>query len=386
MKKAIILAIAGALATPSAFAAEDTSGMLYTSASEGFYASIRAAYNSGENDGDTARISNPAGPSRFGVRGSNDLGGGLEGFYQYEAALAVENGGDLSTRLGHVGLRGAFGEVVLGSIWANAYNWVYAPTDIGNVGGGNFAYTDLRPGRDSNVAQYTSPDMNGFQGSFLIQMVDNSAPAGSTLSGPHADNGCNDSDGKPVGSELFLDVDVAGVPTQTLVGCVATTAAVVDDNDLDKWIVSARYAFGGVTAAGTYANQPDALTTDNGTDDATAWAFRLGYGQDNWSVNGWYGMENNGDGATNADGDAPADAKTFSLSGVMSVDKTTFYAVWEQQDNVGGTSGDEDSFAVFGVQYNLGVNSHVWANYIAQDRDSTPAADDYVSIGLQHNF
>ena len=41
-KQALAIAIASALVAPSAFAAQDTSGMQYTSAAEGFYASIRA--------------------------------------------------------------------------------------------------------------------------------------------------------------------------------------------------------------------------------------------------------------------------------------------------------------------------------------------------------
>ena len=361
MKKAIILAIAGALATPSAFAAEDTSGMLYTSASEGFYASVRAAYESGKVEGKSSTVGNSS--SRFGVRGTNDLGGGLEGFYQYEAGVSIDNGGPLSTRLGHVGLRGAFGEVVFGSIWTNTYNWVYSSTDIGNAGAGNFAYTDLRPGRDSNVVQYTSPDLSGFQGSFLVQMADNSAPA---------------------------KVEVSATPTVGEDGTVtfaedaieaSSTAAVKDDNDLDKWIVSAKYEFGGITAAGTYANKLDGLATidadgNTGVDDAAAWALRLGYGQDNWNVNGWYGMDNSGDIS-----DAAEDVKTFSLAGSMSIDQSSFYVAWEQQD-----SGVDNSVAVFGVQYNLGVNSRVWANYIARDNDADASEDDYVSIGLRHDF
>ncbi|MGI9346796.1 MAG: porin [Gammaproteobacteria bacterium] len=325
-KKAIVLAIAGALATPSAFAAQDTSGMQYTSASEGFYASIRAAYDSGQNEDATSQIEDAF--SRFGVRGTNDLGGGLEGFYQYEAAVSINNGGGLRTRLGQVGLRGTFGEAVFGSIWANAYNWVYGVTDIANYGSGNFAYV----GRASNVVQYTSPDLSGFQGSFMLNMV-----------------GGN------------------------------------DDNDLDEWTASAQYAFGGLTAAGSYSNAPDSLITitnvggvpGTGVDDANNWAIRLGYGQDNWNVNGWYGADNSGDISDEAE-----DVKTTSLSGVMSVNQTSFYVVWENQD-----SGVDNSAAIFGVQYDLGVNSRVWAEYVARD-DDTPGStvDDYVSIGLRHDF
>ena len=75
-KKAIILAIAGVLATPSAFAAEDDMGMHFTSASEGFYGSIRAGFFDNVVDDYGSRV---------GVNGYNDLGNGLEGFYTFEA-------------------------------------------------------------------------------------------------------------------------------------------------------------------------------------------------------------------------------------------------------------------------------------------------------------
>ena len=88
-KQALTLAIAAALSAPSALAAQDTSGMRYTSAAEGFYASIRVGYEGGTKEDSKGSLG--GGPnhdgfaSRIGVRGTNDLGGGLEGFYQWEA-------------------------------------------------------------------------------------------------------------------------------------------------------------------------------------------------------------------------------------------------------------------------------------------------------------
>ena len=174
-KKILALAIAGSLAVPqAALAAEDSFGMQYTSASEGFYASIRAAlYANGEKENGSANIGGAF--SRFGVRGTNDLGGGLEGFYQYEAGIGIDNGRNpnsdghseaVTTRLGNVGLRGGFGEIVAGSIWHNAYNWTDSVTDIATVYSG---YNRVSGGRKNRVIQYTSPDLNGFQVAILGQ-------------------------------------------------------------------------------------------------------------------------------------------------------------------------------------------------------------------------
>ena len=332
-KKLLATAIAGAMIAPSAFAAQDTSGMQYTSAAEGFYASIRARFNSGGTDNAGAEIQNST--SRFGVRGTNDLGGGLSGFYQYEAGVSIDNGGGLSTRLGHVGLRGAFGEVVAGSIWTNGYNMTYGSTDIANVASGNVVYTTLFPGRESNVVQYTTPDFNGFQASALVQM-DNKG-----------------------------------------------TATVEDGSDIDHYMLTAKYGTQGFTAGVAYSVVADALTTSAGTDDHTGYALKLGYAQDNWYVNTWYAEDNR----DNENSDTPLeDTETFSIAGGISVSKVNLYALYETQDNVDGNNGVEDNYGTFGVQYNLGARSRVWVEYANRDLESDAEKDDYVTIGLRHDF
>ena len=107
--KTLALVVASALVMPSALAVEGSDGMHYTSASEGFYTSIRVRFSSGTTDGDNAQIQNSS--SRLGVRGSSEMSHGLEGFYNYEVGFEPENGSGLSTRMAHVGLRGGFGSV-----------------------------------------------------------------------------------------------------------------------------------------------------------------------------------------------------------------------------------------------------------------------------------
>ena len=161
--------VATALVAPPAFAVEGSDGMHYTSASEGFYASIRARFNSGPNDGDSAQIQNSS--SRLGVQGTSEMSHGLEGFYRYETSLSTENGSAFgNTRLAYVGLRGGFGSFNIGSDWTNEYNWVYGSTDIANVNSGNFAYNHDYPGRASRSVYYKSPDFNGLQVGFRAEM------------------------------------------------------------------------------------------------------------------------------------------------------------------------------------------------------------------------
>lgn len=309
-----------------------------------FYASIRARYESGANDYSGSVIQNAS--SRFGVRGTNDLGGGLEGFYQYEAGVGIDNGSGLSTRLAHVGLRGAFGQVQVGSFWAADYNWTHGSTDIANTHSGNLNYTAARPGRTSKAIEYTSPDLNGFQAAFRVNFDDQG------------------------------------------------TATAEDENDLDAWNLAAVYSIQGFTVAGAYNTVVDGL----GDEDAKSWTSRVGYAQDNWYINAWYGEDNTGDIDISlpADGADPAvnfsldDTEIFSIGGGVTVDKVALYALYETAE-VTAESGRakvtaEDDRATVGVQYNIGAQSRVWVEYAARDLDSSEPAEDSINIGMRHDF
>ena len=383
--------IAGVLAAPQAFAAQDANGMQYTSAAEGFYGSIRARFETGNKKDAGANVGNSS--SRIGIRGTNDLGNGLEGFYQYELGVGIDNGSSTETRLGHVGLRGTFGEVAIGTSWGNDYNFVHGSTDVANVGSGNvYGKGDGgRAGRASRAIQYTSPDLSGFQAG-LRAIINSDADA---------------SDGD-------------------------TTK---DSNDLDAWNMSAIYNIQGFTAAGSYNVIPDGYgsfvrLTATGTggqvttatpskkEDISAWTARLGYSQDNWYVNGWYGVDNTSDAGafvyirnlnaaaegtnpdTTDDGERVTlkldDTEMFSIAAGVSIDRVELYAVYETLEKSGINSNSttaavtkttvEDTYTTVGVTYMLGAQSRVWVEYAGRDLDSDASAEDYVNIGLRHDF
>ncbi|MGI9307284.1 MAG: porin [Gammaproteobacteria bacterium] len=380
-KQALAIAIASALAAPSAFAAQDTSGMQYTSAAEGFYASLRAHldFSSGTNDADIN-----AGTSRIGLRGTNDLGGGLAGFYQWEARATFSGSSPLDqVRLGHVGLRGNFGEFVVGRFWSNDYNWTHSSTDVANVYSGYLNYTDQRGGRVGEAIQYTTPDLNGFQGAILVRM-----------GGDNSDDRSDPAD--PMTNEYNSVVNGARA-----------------DNDLDNWTLAGTYTVQGFTVAGSYSTEIDGLVASNAEDsngataggmtaasttDLTSWTVRLGYAQDNWYVNGWYGEDALSEGVTysadvvdtssNADTNraaanvALADRELISVAGGVALDKVNVYALYETRE----LGMVEDTYGTVGVQYSLGSNSRVWIEYWSRDLDSDTTAEDLVNLGLRHDF
>jgi predicted porin len=109
--------------------------------------------------------------SRFGFKGSEDLGGGLKANFLLEQGFGLDTGaataGQGFSRQSYVGFSGGFGEVKLGKMWsayddisgaANAsFDSVFAP--VSNV----WLSTNYNA-NPSNGVYYASPSMSGFSG------------------------------------------------------------------------------------------------------------------------------------------------------------------------------------------------------------------------------
>ncbi|QIM53378.1 porin [Hydrogenophaga crocea] len=117
--------------------------------------------------------------SRFGFKGSEDLGGGTKANFQLESGFAMDNGGapGLSfTRQSWVGLSGGFGDVRFGKAWSAfddisgsalvAKNSVLAPNQ------GAWLSTSYRDA-PNNGFYYASPDFGGFSGVVSYGMAEN---------------------------------------------------------------------------------------------------------------------------------------------------------------------------------------------------------------------
>ena len=351
-KKILVLAIASSLAVPQvALAAEDSLGMQYTSASEGFYGSLRIGVNSNSQRATNGQAGFANG-SRVGVAGTADLGGGLESFYTWEIGVGVAQGGGVSTRVGQVGLRGGFGELRAGAFWSNAYNWTYAGSDLATVWSG-YNGPGVMQYRTSNTIQYTSPDLNGFQVSGEIQLDSGSASS----------------------------------------------------NDVDLWAVSAKYGIQGFSLGAAYTNQPDghtvaavpassSITPGTSTietvaavdaipgDDRNTLIGKVGYSQDNWFVNGWAATTNDKEANGTTD-----DTTNYGLAGGVSVDKLNLWVLHDWREVGTAAAGEEDwSFTTFGANYSLGSQTTAFLEYNTVDNSAATNEDDTITIGLVHNF
>ena len=125
--------------------------------------------------------------SRWGMRGTEDLGGGMKGLFVLEGGFQPDTGafqiisnqgGALFGRQAWVGLSGGFGTVGLGRQYP-AYDDLRAATNM--VYDSNFATTGTVWGtglrdyqnRSSNAIRYTSPDFAGFSGAVTYGLGEN---------------------------------------------------------------------------------------------------------------------------------------------------------------------------------------------------------------------
>ena len=111
--------------------------------------------------------------SRWGLKGSEDLGGGLKANFQFESGFDLDTGtsaqGALFGRQAFVGLSGGFGEVRFGRQYTaydelrgatnSTFDSAFTPTgNVWTATGGDYA------GRANNQLYYATPDFGGFSG------------------------------------------------------------------------------------------------------------------------------------------------------------------------------------------------------------------------------
>lgn len=91
-------------------------------------AGVEHVTNAGIEGGSMTRVvSGGKNTSRWGLRGSEDLGGGLSAVYQLEGGILMDSGasdGPLFKRQANVGLAGDFGRVVIGRSFTTTYELV----------------------------------------------------------------------------------------------------------------------------------------------------------------------------------------------------------------------------------------------------------------------
>jgi predicted porin len=128
--------------------------------------------------------------SRWGLRGSEDLGNGLKADFVLESSVGVDtgsgggsNGTVLFDRRSTVGVSGGFGSISLGRRDVPLYTLLgnAEPFGSGNSLGLNFILTGAGRGytrRVSNQLRYETPNFSGFSGDFLYGLGESNTTNG----------------------------------------------------------------------------------------------------------------------------------------------------------------------------------------------------------------
>lgn len=136
----------------------------------------------------TAVLSGGLKTSRWGMKGTEDLGGGLKASFQLEQQIGVDDGatGDSTiqgfNRRAQVSLSGDFGAVVLGRTYTPYFDLRDATDNTAgfNIGSARDTYRVANgdyADKVSNVLAYASPNINGFSGAIAVSLGENKTAA-----------------------------------------------------------------------------------------------------------------------------------------------------------------------------------------------------------------
>jgi predicted porin len=386
-KKLIVLALASAFAAPTfaATANVDIYGQLdvsidYISGLGGYAATT----SSGGADNHAWRLSSNT--SRIGLKGSEDLGGGLAAIWQFEQQVVLDKAnvsGWSSQRNTFLGMKGGFGTVLLGT-HDTPYKLATASLDpfadtmgdynaiMGSFQGANTS--DLRLG---NVLAYISPTFSGFTGAIATSFL--------------KETGMKNLDGSP--SAWTGMVNYANGPIYVAGGFeqakhVGTSAlGGIGDLNLTSWKLGGGYTFGNFVVNAMYERIKADINAGPFTLSTSAKRSSYGlngvYNMGNIALKaGWYHAGKVSD--WNNSG-----ANMFELGGDYNLSKRTkLYAVYAKVNNdanglycVGGSldagfGGSNSGNAVCGGAQ----GSTSWGNQV---NGKDPSA---FSIGMRHTF
>lgn len=124
--------------------------------------------------------------TKWGVRGSEDLGGGLKANFQLEQGFNADNGTQQANgfnRQSWVGLSGNFGEVQLGRMWTSYDDIRDSANDSfgANVAASFNTWVGYED-RTSNGIKYITPEFGGFSGSFTYALGEDKTATNSASS------------------------------------------------------------------------------------------------------------------------------------------------------------------------------------------------------------
>jgi predicted porin len=279
--------------------------------------------------------------SRWGMKGSEDLGGGLKANFDFQQGISLDTGAGTSTaatafsRQSWVGVSGGFGAVRLGR----------TTTPFDDVAGASHAVFDsaLSPtvrvfatsayvGRYNNMMYYQAPDMGGFSGAIAYGLGEDKTATTSAS------------------SNMDFNLTYAAGPLslqfayQTL--DIANTVAL--PNDKKFMVLGAKYAFGPATLKANYGKADNIGNAANF--DATDLQIGVDYAvSPALTVSASYAKSDDNKTA----GQFESARKGFGLAAAYTLSKRTFvYGGFESDSaTVANTSDTKTTVFAVGMQH-----------------------------------
>jgi predicted porin len=404
MKKSI-LALAVAVALPGLASVAHADTTLYGSARVSVdYIDLDSTYGT-DNRGNQVRII-PGfatwdvvnNSSRLGVRGEEDLGGGLSAIYQYEFGVDMTEGGNFnSNRPKWVGLKGdSWGAVTAGTQWTPYYN-VLGIADIFNSSANTFIQTSYLGAtyglRMDNSLLYTSPNWSGF--GFQAMLVMNGDFQDNDPTAPDQLQRCNSSNRLPCNVSDSVDMYQLNATYKNGPFFVGATYMSLEGPGFGSFFSNpANYPTFQEVAAGESLG---GVRYTAPTWDGDQWGLAFGYNAGPFAASLNY---ESGDVNPLHFGDTDNIYLTGSYTfgnniirgayGRMSADKSNVPLFARRGANlvqVGTIKQDDIDNWVLGYQYNFSKRTRVWVEYIGSDVDSDLVGQQQaVSIGTRHDF
>ena len=322
------------------------------------YGLVDAGFNYTKLEGQDRKIgidSGLQGQSRWGIRGSEDIGGGLKAIFTLENGFTVDNGqqtqGRLFGRYAFVGLESASaGRVTLGRttnlafMWAagivNPFGLSFSSASVGSTFGYNDA--DLGLGRVNNSIYYYSPSFSGFQGAIGYSFQSN----------PDTEAAGNKNNDRLI--DLGLKYDNGPLKAVLTYQYLNPSQLTANNGKFKNLTLGANYDFGVVAVYAGYANAKGIRTV-------------AGY---NGSI-----------GATSADF-TKDNAYTIGLSAPLGPGKA--YASYQK-----ATKSKSDNWAI-GYTYDMSKRTNLYAFFVDGNVRDFAAKKDLsnrqFALGLQHRF
>lgn len=347
-KKLIAIAVASAMSVPAAVTVMAPTTAQADDSGPTVYGRLRAGLQRSDNDADDEEVIGfEDASSRFGIRGSEDLGNGMSAIYRYEwGTQVVEDEGSatgLSKRHSWVGLRGGFGEVKIGRMTNPFYGLTGTSYALGNEYTGNFAMYEVGDFSDktSDLLQYSNT-----WGNFEF------------------------------GTAFEFDQSDAA------------------NEDLDSWSIAGRYNFGMGRVSAGYWTQDASTLADSGAvvdsdNDVFAAFIDFNVGENGLVFLGWMGASDDvGDLVDDDDGidinidDRDVDSYHLGYGGRTG--DHGYFLLWDSIDY--GNDGDDRDVVTLGYAYYLSARTRIYAEAEFTSSDGDDADSNKQVVGIRHDF